>query len=667
MITNQANARLVKYHLTLSQETMTFLEKKAQAMLIDRQLPGPLIEATVGDILEVTFHNTMDRETSIHWHGIILPNDQDGVPYVTTQPIAPHSFFTYRFPVMQHGTYWYHSHKGLQGQMGLYGPLIFHQKKEETPHEKKVDKDYWVMFSDWTDEKPAVVLDHLKKGRDYYAAQKGTLQSWDKVIAHGKAAIKQRIENGLMRMDPMDISDVGYDLFLTNGEQEHCVVADEGDSVRLRLINSSASTYFIVEFAGGPMTIVAADGGDVEPVKVQRLRIATAETYDVLVTLDAERSYEVRATSEDGTGKTSLFVGRGERFYAPDIPKPNIFVMDHHHAMSDHVGLRTMDTDHDGHQQMDRLDVIEYMQDYSPLRALTDTRFVSDVVARERVMSLMGDMERYVWSFDNKIFVKSNRFLLKRGEVIRLIFDNQTMMHHPLHLHGHFFRVLNGQGEKSPLKHTVSIPPMEKRSIELALDKSGDWLFHCHNIYHMEAGMARVFSCDNLPQKSKSRFKKLIPDDWFLYGSVNLLHSMLFGSAVYAQARNSFEFEYDCDYHKQYSFCLFYVRLLTRFLDVYIGCDKTDTYYSQGAEVIAGIRYVLPLFILIDVRLYSTGRARLEVGSSFLLTEKIASSWYVNTDKDYRAVFSYAFNNDISLVAAYDSSYGWGVGLSLLF
>jgi FtsP/CotA-like multicopper oxidase with cupredoxin domain len=263
---NNAQAKLIKYNFDIDTKSVNFTGKNVDAISVNNQIPGPTIEATVGDILEVTFNNKMNQETSIHWHGVLLPNDQDGVPHLTTKPIAPHSSFTYKYQITHSGTYWYHSHTGLQEQRGAYGSLVFHPKNGELI---KTDRDDVVVLSDWTNENPDQVLANLKKDGDYYALKKHSVQSWDRVFKNGTPALKNRLKSSSTRMGPMDLSDVGYDAFLANGQTESSLEAKPGETVRIRLINAGASSYFNVEFAGEAMIIVAADGIDVEPLKVK--------------------------------------------------------------------------------------------------------------------------------------------------------------------------------------------------------------------------------------------------------------------------------------------------------------------------------------------------------------------------------------------------------------
>lgn len=659
---NNVNAKLVRYQFDINTKIVNFTGMDVEALAINNQIPGPTIEASVGDTLEVNFNNKMDYETSIHWHGVLLPNDQDGVPYLTTRPIAPHSSFTYRYKITHPGTYWYHSHTGLQEQRGIYGSLVFHPKDGERI---KTDKDYVVVLSDWTNENPNQVLANLKKDGDYYALKKSSVQSWDRVIANGPQSIRNRLKGSWTRMGPMDISDIGYDTFLSNGKKEEILNAHKNDTVRIRLINAAASSYFNVEFASGPMTIVAADGVDVEPFKVQRLRIAIAETYDIIIPIHDDKTYELRSTSEDGTGYSSTFIGNGPRVFAPKIPKPNLFLMDHN-----------MHKDHDMHKMHSQIanqehvsnhghNVISYMTDYENLRAIHNTAFDENKPQREIVLNLTGNMERYVWSFNNKTLAESDKIMIKQGEIVRFVLQNQTMMHHPIHLHGHFFRVLNKHGHKSPLKHTVNVPPMDKVIIEFDASEEKDWFFHCHNLYHMKSGMARVISYENTTQATDQTIAKISSDDWYFRSDIAALSNMTMGMVKTSNTRNILEFEYDYDYNKEYDAELFYARVITRFLDIYAGGNFEREDKNEKAEntAIIGIRYVLPMLIESNLRINSKGDPRLALGSDLQLTQRAKFEWSYNTDKEYRFNLAYEINKKLLLTGTYDSDFKWGAGI----
>ncbi|MBT4510680.1 MAG: multicopper oxidase domain-containing protein, partial [Chloroflexi bacterium] len=314
-------AETVECQLTIEHGTVNFTGKKRPAMTINGGIPGPTLRFREGDQAVIHVHNKMDVATSVHWHGILLPNDQDGVPYLTYPPIAPNATFTYRFPIMHAGTYWYHSHSGLQEQQGVYGSIAI---------EPKVDRycgirDEVILLSDWSDENPHEIMRTLKRGSEWYAVKKGSSQS---VFGAAKAGVLGNFfKRELTRMPPMDIADVAYDRFLANGQSEAHINAKPGQRLRLRLIDGSATTYFFVEFAGGPMKIISSDGIDVQPFNEDRFLIAVAETYDLLVTVPQDGSYELRATAHDGSGHTTVWIGQGQKHPAPDVPKPDLYAL----------------------------------------------------------------------------------------------------------------------------------------------------------------------------------------------------------------------------------------------------------------------------------------------------------------------------------------------------
>jgi len=326
----------ISYEFDIGTTQVNITGIAVEALSIDGQIPAPTLRAAVGNTLRVTFNNHLAVTTSVDWHGILLPADQDGVPFLNTEPIAPGGSHTFEFPILHSGTFWYHSHTDLQIQRGLYGAIVLADGNEITT------QDEVVLFSDWTEEDPNTVLENLKKSDDFYAWKKDKVQSWDRVIANGSRSIRKRIDSAWTRMGPMDLTDVGYDAFLVNGKPINALALDDSAAtqMKLRLINGSTLSYYDVEYAGGPMTLLAADGQNIEPIRVKRLRISTAETYDVMVPLSSGLAYELRATAIDGTGYSSLFVGDGQRVSAPDVPPPNLFLMDH-------MGMSSMDMDMD--------------------------------------------------------------------------------------------------------------------------------------------------------------------------------------------------------------------------------------------------------------------------------------------------------------------------------
>ena len=326
--------KIVCYDLYVTDTIVNFTGKRKHAYAVNGTIPAPTLIFTEGDTAEIYLHNMLKlEETSLHWHGIILPNQADGVPYLTTAPIHPGDTHLYKFPIVQNGTYWYHSHSQLQEQAGMYGALVF-KKREDAEMDKTMqntsmrnhlyDTEYTMILSEWTDEKPSEVQRRLRTANDWYAIKKGSTQSYGEAIKEGY--FKTKLTNEWKRMKAMDVSDVFYDRFLLNGKPEsNAAQFKAGDKVKLRIVNGGASSYFWLQYAGGKLTVVANDGNDVEPVEVDRLIIGVAETYDVIVTIPQNMNYEFRATPEDRTKATSLWLGSGMKMPAPVLPKLKYF------------------------------------------------------------------------------------------------------------------------------------------------------------------------------------------------------------------------------------------------------------------------------------------------------------------------------------------------------
>jgi FtsP/CotA-like multicopper oxidase with cupredoxin domain len=680
IIATTVEAKTVEYDIDIDHKTVNFTGKDVQAIAVGGGIPAPTIEATEGDLLKVTFHNKMDVDTSIHWHGILLPNDQDGVPYITTMPIRAGGSLHYEYPIIQSGTYWYHSHTGLQEQRGVYGALVFHPKKETIP----ADHEYVVVLSDWNDENPDQVLRNLKKDGDYYALKKDAVQSWYKVFKF--KAFWHRLKQAWTRMGPMDLSDVGYDVFLTNGELKNELGdARPGQRVRLRIINASSSSYFYIEFAGGDMEVVSVDGVDIEPFKAKRILIAVAETYDVIVTLPENKAYELRATSQDGTGYTSAVVGTGELVEAPTLPRPNPMLMMNHSKMGSEPGGQSM-SEHHGHGGHDMPSGV--VEDYKPLRALQSTKLPDENPVREVVLELTGNMERYIWSFNNKTMKEEDTILIRKGENVRFIMPNKTMMHHPIHLHGHFFRVLNGQGDYSPLKHTVDVKPLQTTIIEFEADQEKDWFFHCHNLYHMKTGMTRVVHYEGTERDPElvTAWKKDKPGffhDWYWNNYITAQSNKDDGYFSFSDDRNIFEVEWKNNYTGEYEVEPSYERSFTRFFSLFVGGDfERDD--DDEVENLAtwGFRYVLPLLVDFQYRMDHRGTMKLSFESSLQLTNRIQvngeyeisydleDSWNYgdgDIEHEYVVELEYRATKMFSLIGNYDSDYGGGGGIRIRF
>ena len=319
-----AAARLVEYDLTIREQTVAPAGKPVRGLTINGTIPGPVLRFREGDTARIHLHNQLRGEsTSLHWHGLLVPNIADGVPRLTTPLIPAGTSYTYEFPLKHAGTYWYHSHTALQEQRGVYGAIVVEPKAGE-PH--RADREHVVVISDWTNENPASVMRTLMRGSDWYSIKKGTAQS---IFGAARAGHwKNYWSREWARMPAMDVSDVAYDAFLVNGQRSLRLEARPGERVKLRVINAGAASYFYVNAATGPLTIVAADGPAVQPIRQQRLLMGMAETYDVIVTMPAAGAWEFRATAQDGSGHASVWLGSGAEHAAPDIPLLDPYDMD---------------------------------------------------------------------------------------------------------------------------------------------------------------------------------------------------------------------------------------------------------------------------------------------------------------------------------------------------
>ena len=659
-------ADIVDYKFDITTISTNITGEPVEALAIANQIPAPTIRANIGDTLRVTFNNYLDVTTSVHWHGVLLPASEDGVPYLNTQPISPGGYHTFEFPILHAGTYWYHSHTDLQIQKGIYGALVFSDLSKESVYQDEV-----VIFSDWTDEEAETVLDNLKQADDFYALKKDTVYSWAGVLANGYPAIKNRLNSSFRRMGPVDLADVGYDAFLVNGsEQAKILIEDENSEyVKLRMINGSTSSIFDVEYAGGPMQIISADGLEVKPIRVKRLRISTAETYDVLVPVHTGKSMELRATSFDGTGFSSLYIGEGKRVDAPAIPSPNLYIMESG-SMSMDMPTHSFDaSDQSPPMMLDHEEVIAHIMGYEALSSVSNTSLPHDQEWRDIELTLTGDMERYVWSFNGKTASEDPQVWIRRGENVRFHLTNETMMHHPLHLHGHFFRVVNQYGEKSPLKHTVNVPPMESIVIEFNANETADWLFHCHNQFHMKAGMNRVVSYQGT-SKFNTEIRGLIQPykRWFNLNEFHVMSSFMDYEFSVANERHEIGVELDADFHDTYEARLSYKYHFNRFVSVFAGTQKREHHHEDSHETgIAGVNVTLPLMINSEWRADDHGNFRLELESEIPITKRIVFDWRLNTDNEHRYGINYRLNNRWFITVHTDTEYGEGIGFKFFY
>jgi len=511
--------------------------RRGHGVVVNGSVPGPLVRLREGQNVRINVTNHLDEDTSIHWHGLLLPFQFDGVPGVSFPGIKPHQTFTYEFPVRQAGTYWYHSHSGLQEQTGHYGPLIIEPAAGEPV---QVDRDYILLLSEFTPLHPHFIMQRLRTGEHYFNRQ---MPSWtDKYPMSGE----ERRMWAQMRMAPTDIADVSAPTYtyLANGRgprEGMEYLFNPGGKVRLRLINGGAMTYFNVRIPGLAMTVIAADGQNVRPVEVDELQIAVGETYDVVVEPRGPEAYAIVCESMDRSGMAlAMLTSRpGARAAVPALREPPLLTMadmgmNHGSGSGGHEGMNhagghsekpkashSMDgmsmrdvsllppdveigpgidmvsmapVDKMGDPGLGLRDVKHRVLNYRMLSALepnADTREPSRLLE----LHLTGNMERYMWSFDGRMYNAVSdvpiRFAWKERVRVKLV--NNTMMAHPIHLHGMFFELVNSQPPAhQPRKNIVTVQPGASATFDLTANEPGDWAFHCHLLYHMHGGMMQI-------------------------------------------------------------------------------------------------------------------------------------------------------------------------------
>ena len=568
-----------EFDLEVARTPVVIDGRRGSAITVNGTLPAPLLRWREGDDVTLRVTNRLEEDTSIHWHGILLPFQMDGVPGVTFPGIRPGETFTYRFPVQQSGTYWYHSHSGLQEQLGHYGPLVI---DPTGPDPVAYDREHILVLSDWAFEDPHRIFAKLKKMSDGFDYQKRTMGDFLRDAAESgfSAAVEERRMWGAMRMSPTDIADVtgATYTYLVNGhapEDNWTALFEPGQNVRLRIINAAAMSFFNVRIPGLPMTVVQADGLNVQPVETEEFQIGVAETYDIVVRPEAARAYTImcEAIDRSGYGRATLAPRPGMRAAVPPLRERPLLTMkdmgmahgggmhaqpsdgkdqdDTGHAGMDHDGMDHDGMDHDGmdhgatgHDAMQagtpangdmamqrhdhptgpgvanlathpvsRLhepgigleDVPHRALAYADLKSLERNPDLRSP-GREMELHLTSNMERYMWSFDGVRFSEVEApIVFHAGERLRLTMVNDTMMPHPIHLHGMFFQLVNGATDHKPNKHTVIVKPGEKLSIDITAEAVGDWAFHCHLLYHMHAGMFQVVSVREHEQRVAER------------------------------------------------------------------------------------------------------------------------------------------------------------------
>ncbi|RKS15303.1 multicopper oxidase family protein [Flavobacterium sp. 120] len=727
---NAAAQKVVRYDLYVRDTIVTFGDKPKRAIAVNGQIPMPTLTFTEGDIAEIYVHNELNEDTSLHWHGLFLPNKEDGVPNLTQMPIKPHTTHKYTFPIIQHGTHWYHSHTGLQEQIGMYGSFVMNKKSDDPTFRKGIDDlpTVPIILSEWTDMKPENVHRMLHNATDWFAIQKGTTQSYSEAIKAGH--FKTKVTNEWKRMNAMDVSDVYYNKFLINGKNESQLSQFKaGDKVRLRISNGGASTYFWLNYAGGKITVVASDGNDVEPIEVDRLIVAVSETYDVVVTIPADKTaYEFLVTSEDRTKSASLYLGNGIKQLIAPLPKLKYFegmkmmngMMKMNGDLDDmgmQMSLNQMDMnvvmypeitgnsqkskgesqkndEHANHNQYDSNALSDITTlNYAMLKSPTKTTLPKDAPVKELRFELSGNMNRYVWSLDNKVVSETDKILIKKGENVRIVLFNGSMMRHPMHLHGHDFRVLNGKEEFAPLKNIIDIMPMETDTIEFNANVKGDWFFHCHILYHMMAGMGRVFSYENqepnpLIPNPKLAQRKLFADDraFHVMAENDFATNGNDGMLMIQNTRWSIGTEWRLGYtnHHGYETETHIGRYIGKmqWLMPFIGFDwryrkmemgemeenlfgQTNT-KDNRAVFSAGVEYTLPMLIKAQAEVFTDGNFRLQFERMDIpVSKRLRMNLMWNTDKEYMAGLRYIVKRNFGITTHYDSDMGLGFGLSM--
>ncbi|RAP63438.1 hypothetical protein A6B37_13530 [Achromobacter sp. HZ01] len=543
-----AELRGTEFHLEIGETPVNFTGAARVGTTVNGQVPAPLLRWREGDTVTLHVTNRLREQTSIHWHGILLPTEMDGVPGLSFPGIDPGQTFTYRFQVRQSGTYWYHSHSGFQEQTGLYGAIVIDPRR---PDPIASDRDYTVLLSDWTDEDPMRLFNKLKIMPDYYNRIQPSVESL-RAEARDKGwgpALSERLMWEQMRMNPSDLADVSGATytFLTNGVTpagNWTGLFKPGERIRLRFINGSAMTYFDVRIPGLKMTVVAADGQDVRPVDVDEFRIGVAETYDVIVEPRDERAYTIfsQAMDRSGYARATLAPRAGMQAEIPELDRVQL------------LGMMDMGMAHDmgggghdmgggsgagGHGAMPGMDhgghgsgagqggMVEVKHPYPTERGVSNS-MLPDVVStrlddpgvglrdngrrvltyadlrsmreppdnrppsREIELHLTGTMERYMWSFNGVKYTDAKPIVLRYGERVRFVLVNDTMMTHPIHLHGLWSDLESPDGAFQVRKHTISLNPAQRLSYRVSADARGNWAYHCHLLYHMEAGMFRA-------------------------------------------------------------------------------------------------------------------------------------------------------------------------------
>lgn len=681
-------APITAYTLDIAETTLSPAGRSVPALTINGTVPGPTLRFRVGDVARIVVRNRLAAdEASLHWHGLLLPNLEDGVPHLNTPPIPAGTERTFEFLLTHAGTYWYHSHTGLQKQRGVYGSIVVEPAPGSPPRADlpRIDRDHVVVLSDWTNEDPDAIMRSLLRGSDWFAIRKNTAQSL--LGANRSGHLRDFLKRERARMLPMDLSDVAYDAFLLNGQPVSRLPARPGETIRLRVINAAGSTYFYLSSAAGPLTIIAADGMDVAPIKQNRLLIGMAETYDVLVTIPlspAAAAWEIRATAQDNSGHASLLLGDPAASAQPaPVPGPlTIYNMD--------AALSVILAQHDETGDITdaaalAAEVDRPLPPYVRLRSATPTTLPAAAPRRSVTLKLTGDMTRYLWSLDDRTMDEESTIAVKKGEVLRLVLVNNTMMHHPMHLHGHFFRLLipdAGDPAYAPLKHTVDVPPMSRRTIEFLASEDRDWLFHCHLLYHMMAGMARVVSYSEPPSSSTSTSTAVQAPNLgehakphtYAWLDVTLQSHLSTGHGTVQTGRDNLNLSWETGWARVddtgFEIDATYSRYFNPRWTAFAGLRAANLTATRHSAI-AGATYRLPYLVDFTTTLQSNGDARFSLAKNLPLTARLGLQLHVEYDTALRfastVTLAYTVSKTISFVASHDGDYGLGAGVAVRF
>lgn len=673
---SQAYAQNRTINLTIAYKTVHFAGKPARAIAVNNQIPGPTLHFKEGDHVTINVYNHIDRGTSIHWHGLIVPWKMDGVDGVTQKAIPPGGVFHYKFTLHQYGTYWYHAHSEFQEQEGVYGGIIIDPPKQMLHY----SKDFVIVLSDWNNTNPNQVYANLKKEGDFYAIdfpmQPSLTQFFHDYNAAKTPQAKTKILSAYkmmqtMRMSIYDISDVAYDAYLLNGHTKTSPWTRSvkvGDVVRLRFIGAGASTIYHVKIPGTTMMMVQADGNNVKPYPVKSFSIAPGETFDVLVKITKNHPYVIYTESIDSLG-TAIGVLKTQpnqivnyKSIKP-FPKPKPVMMMNHNmhkisgSQQSHASMKkTMHRDapshqmmvintHDNHSQHSVHNKMKGMMSHTmkmkskaqPIQSLSSKTKYDQLQSLIKTnnpktsvhvihMTLDGYMDRYIWFLNGVPFYKAKPIMIKHGEWYRIILTNNTMMHHPMHLHGHWFILRNGHGAYDPKLHTIDVPPGATVIADFDANETGQWFFHCHNLIHMKAGMANIFRYKDTPKKAFIGLSGHKTIGWYYANELELS-----GDFIHHTYEGSLDTLIGSDYNKLQLYSkdaevengkvthanmdVFYWRLISQFWAVkgglnYVYRPAATPYIQPGI----GIEGLMPYFIQTDVRTYlHDGSAKLDI------------------------------------------------------